>query len=167
MEVFIYFAGVIVAVFTSLEPGIYVTVGTTAALLLFRTAKSSGRFLGRVDVFSAPRHGFAKNVVGRADAHEAYITADNADGSNPEVPIRSPHPGVFVYRFTDGFNYLNSARHLDILTISIFNKTRKTKLDQFERKGVRIQNKLARDIGIMLTQYETGPALERASIRIK
>ncbi|KAH8900081.1 sulfate permease [Thozetella sp. PMI_491] len=144
VEVFIFFAGVIVAVFTALEPGIYVTVGATAALLLFRTAKSSGRFLGRVQIFETPRlnatGATGNQLLEGTEGREAYITNDHADASNIELALQSPYPGVFIYRFTDGFNYLNSARHLDILTINIFNRTRKTELDKFEKKGDRPWN---------------------------
>lgn len=52
LEVVIFFAGVIVTVFTSIENGIYVTIALSAGVMLFRIAKAKGRLLGRVQVRS-------------------------------------------------------------------------------------------------------------------
>jgi MFS superfamily sulfate permease-like transporter len=128
-------------VFTNIENGIYLTMAASFAVLLFRTAKSPGRFLGEVKVFSSPRDSLRgsrseKVVPGEKKVHDAFLDFDRSEGSNPEIDIKQPHPGVFVYRFSEGFNYINSARHLDKLTIYIFSKTRRTELNRFDKIGV-------------------------------
>lgn len=52
LEVVIFFAGVLVTIFSSIENGIYITVAASAVVLLFRTAKAQGNFLGRVKIHS-------------------------------------------------------------------------------------------------------------------
>ena len=52
LEVIIFFAGVIVTVFTSIENGIYVTIALSAGVMLFRIAKARGHLLGKVEVRS-------------------------------------------------------------------------------------------------------------------
>jgi sodium-independent sulfate anion transporter 11 len=140
VEVVIFFLGVFISIFTNIENGIYATVAASAALLLFRLAKSPGRFLGRIETVPAPRDSIAAHVSAGAGAgekgREVFITLDRSDLSNPKANIKSPYPGLFVYRFGESFNYLNSARHLDILTITIFNQTRRTVLDNFAKIGV-------------------------------
>lgn len=143
LEVIIFFAGVLLTVFTNIENGIYLTMAASFAVLLFRTAKSPGRFLGEVKVFSSPRDTLRggrseKALVPEKKVHDAFLAFDRSEGSNPEIEIKQPHPGVFVYRFGEGFNYINSARHLDKLTIHIFNHTRRTELNKFEKIGVSL-----------------------------
>ncbi|GAB1316583.1 Photosystem I iron-sulfur center [Madurella fahalii] len=154
LEAVIFFAGVFVSIFTSIENGIYVTIAASAAVLLFRMAKSPGRFLGRVDTHAVPRNallqasgnlnpGTARDtdpLTGEKLSHAAYIALDRSDLSNPLADIKSPHPGVFIYRFGEGLNYVNSARHLDTLTIHIFRHTRRTQLDKYDKVGDRPWN---------------------------
>ncbi|KAK4243377.1 sulfate transporter family-domain-containing protein [Corynascus novoguineensis] len=147
LEFVIFFAGVFVSVFTNIENGIYVTVAASGAILLFRIAKSPGRFLGKVNVQSVPRDslrsGSSSLIAGSASgekSHAVFIPTDQVGLYNPDVKISSPFPGVFVYRFGEGLNYVNSARHLDTLTIHIFKHTRRTQLDRFDKVGDRPWN---------------------------
>ncbi|KAK4163215.1 hypothetical protein QBC43DRAFT_68317 [Cladorrhinum sp. PSN259] len=145
LEVVIFFAGVFVSIFTSIENGIYSTVGASVAVLAFRIAKSPGRFLGQVDVHHQPRDALFVNSTLNPHApggekHKAYIDIARNDISNPEVPIKSPYPGVFVYRFAEGLNYVNSARHLDTMTLHVFKHTRRTQLDKYSKIGDRPWN---------------------------
>lgn len=73
LEVVIFFAGVFVSIFTSIENGIYTTICVSLAVLLFRTAKSPGRFLGKVDVFTVPRDA----VVGGASVSRANVPGNS------------------------------------------------------------------------------------------
>ena len=52
LEVLIFFIGVFVTIFSSIENGIYCTVVISAAVFLFRVLKAKGRFLGEVKVHS-------------------------------------------------------------------------------------------------------------------
>ncbi|KAK4148743.1 sulfate transporter family-domain-containing protein [Chaetomidium leptoderma] len=146
LEFVIFFAGVFVSIFTSIENGIYVTIIASIVLLLFRLAKSPGRFLGKVNTQAATRDSvrggnspLSQGLLGDK-SHAAFIDSDRHDLSNPEVDIKSPYPGVFIYRFSEGLNYLNSARHLDKLTIYIFQHTRRTQLDNYRKLGDRPWN---------------------------
>lgn len=142
LEVLIFFGGVFASIFNTIETGIYVTVLSSLAVLLFRTAKSPGYFLGKVNVLTTPRDNVRggasvprQSLAGEA-AHPAFIPIDKGDRSNPEIDLKNPYPGVFVYRFGEGLNYTNSARHLDALTIHIFKNTRRTQLGKYSKLGV-------------------------------
>lgn len=134
LEVIIFFAGVLLTVFTNIENGIYLTMATSFAVAMFRMAKSPGRFLGEVKVVSSTS--LQESTTSSPQAHKTFLALDRSEGSNPDIDIKQPYPGVFIYRFGEGFNYINSARHLDKLTIHIFSQTRRTELDRFEKVGV-------------------------------
>ena len=155
LEVLIFFVGVLVSIFDSIEDGLYATVCISAAILFYRILKARGHFLGKVRVHSvigdhviADNH---KQVVG--DYGTLGTTADNnlvprnlwlpfsrEDGSNPEVDIENIYPGVFIYRLTEGLNYPNAAHSLDYLTYFIYSHTRRTTTETFEAKGDRPWN---------------------------
>ena len=154
LEVIIFFAGVLVTIFSSIENGIYTTVSISAAVLLFRVVKARGRFLGKVKVYSV----VGDDVTGRDDgkygavgkhgpkpAHasdsatrEIFLPVDHQDGSNPQVEPETPHPGIFIYRFSEGFNYPNANHYLDYLTAVIMKQTRRTNPNLNMKLGVSI-----------------------------
>ncbi|MCJ1463643.1 Sulfate permease 2, partial [Pseudocyphellaria aurata] len=151
LEVFIFFAGVIVTIFTSIEIGVYVTVGTSAALLLFRLSKARGRFLGRVkihsvvgDQFLDDERKFGRRSLDGSDSNGSYrdifLPISHNDGSNPEVAVQSPYPGIFIYRFSEGYNYPNANHYLDYMVAGIFNETRRTNPHSYGRLGDRPWN---------------------------
>lgn len=160
LEVFIFFAGVIVTVFSSIENGIYVTVAVSAGLLLFRLAKARGRFLGKVKVHSVvgnhnldaamegrKEFNVSSNAVGGstqadddANTRNIYLPMNHLDGSNPSVEVQRPYPGVFIYRFSEGFNYPNANHYMDHLTQTILAETRKTNPFNYARPGDRPWN---------------------------
>jgi solute carrier family 26 (sodium-independent sulfate anion transporter), member 11 len=139
IEVFIFFGGVFLTIFTSIENGIYFTVAASVALLLFRIARARGVFLGRVGVYRV-RKGVTQEDIALQDKpiREAFLPFDHRDGTNPSVDVTSPSPGVFIYRFTEGFNFTNQAYYLDQFVEYIKAKTRRTTLDKFEKIGVRL-----------------------------
>jgi sodium-independent sulfate anion transporter 11 len=160
LEVPIFFAGVFVTVFSSIEIGIYTTICCSFALLVFRILTARGRFLGKVKVHSLD----GDNVIGEdyrplnpstpdngnvtkpgrtqeePPFRNIFIPVDHADGSNPEVEVSVPYPGIFIYRFSEGFNYPNANHYLDQLTNHIFATTRRTNLDHYARPGDRPWN---------------------------
>ncbi|KAK1984724.1 sulfate permease [Colletotrichum cereale] len=172
-DVFVYFAGLLVSVFTSLENGIYVTVALSAALLLLRLARSKGRFLGRVRVHRHPEHavavpdhedsdrhsvsssssssstqtlphsGTASSPTRRLPSHDVFLPLDRRDGTNPAVRVDEPHAGVFIYRFTEGFNYLNQAQYVDRLIEHVTRATRRTTAPHYDHPGDRPWNEAA------------------------
>lgn len=97
-EFFIWLAAVIVTIFSTIENGIYVSLATSAVLLIFRLAHPRGRFLGRVRVHANDNTSNARDVfVPLADNHVI----------NPQICVEPPPPGVLVYRFEETFLYPN------------------------------------------------------------
>ncbi|KAF9889885.1 Sulfate permease 2, partial [Aspergillus nanangensis] len=154
LDALIFFIGVFVTVFTSIEIGIYCTVCVAAAILLFRAAKARGQFLGRVTIHSVIGdhlvQGDGKYGSGNgADAPAAdadtisrsiFLPINHTDGSNPEVEIEQPYPGIFIYRFSEGFNYPNANHYTDHLVRTVFEKTRRTNPFVYGRPGDRPWN---------------------------
>ncbi|KAI5847074.1 sulfate transporter family-domain-containing protein [Morchella snyderi] len=159
LEVIIFFAGVFVTIFSTIENGIYVTVAVSAAVLLFRIAKAKGHFLGRVKIHSmagdyllgggsdedlrqsedSPRGNSFPSDIKRSSAKKplrrsldltssrnVFLPLDHKDGSNPGIEVVSPYPGVFIYRFSEGFVYSNAAHYTEYLVTHIFEVTRPT-----------------------------------------
>ncbi|KIH86674.1 solute carrier family 26 (sodium-independent sulfate anion transporter), member 11 [Sporothrix brasiliensis 5110] len=153
-EVVIFFVGVLVTVFSSIENGIYSTISISAAMLLFRILRSKGKLLGRVEVHSV----LGDQVIGKHDnqavgpygsigglenehsARSVFLPLDHSDGSNPNVDLQTPYPGVFIYRFAEGFTYPNAAHTLENLVDYIFKNTRRTNLSSYPRPGDRPWN---------------------------
>ncbi|RYP56472.1 hypothetical protein DL771_011791 [Monosporascus sp. 5C6A] len=155
IEVFIFFIGVIIIIFTTIEDGIYVTICLSFVVYIYRILRSHGRFLGRVKVHSV----LGDHVVGD-DSHPVgqygtfeqldhsaspptrniFLPVDHADGSNPEIDVASPYPGIFIYRFSETFNYPSASSTLDYLSSYIFANTRRAQTDSFVRRGDRPWN---------------------------
>ena len=161
LEVIIFFAGVIVTVFTSIENGIYVTISVTMGIYLFRVFKARGRFLGKVKIHSvigdhllddktypgpdrdsSPDYGTLKKrgpfAEGDPDGsvRNAFLPLSHHDGSNPQIEVEKPYPGIFIYRFSDGLSYPNANRYLDTMTHAVFEQTRRTNVNSYPRPGV-------------------------------
>ncbi|THY36276.1 sulfate permease [Aureobasidium pullulans] len=147
IEVLIFFAGVLVTVFSSIENGIYTTICVSIALLLFRVVKARGRFLGKVQVHSVigdhlledkdkPSNGYGHEKADRS----IFLPLEHNDGSNPMIDAKSPYPGIFIYRFSEGYNYPNANHYLDYMVQSIFQQTRRTNPNAYGRPGDRPWN---------------------------
>jgi sodium-independent sulfate anion transporter 11 len=136
--VFIFFAGVLVTIFSNIENGIYVSIGLAAGLLLFRLAKADGSFLGKVRTYTVDLNDRldAKTDYGSKDEKTVFIPFGHQDGSNPSVSAQSPYPGVIIYRFSEGFTYANQTRYLEKLTQQVFAETRRTEQGNYARLGV-------------------------------
>ncbi|KAK5001028.1 hypothetical protein LTR66_000233 [Elasticomyces elasticus] len=154
LEVAIFFAGVIVTVFSSIENGIYTTVTISAALLLWRVFKARGRFLGKVKIHSVigdhvidgqeQKFGTMGPGLTNNDPDESsrniFLPIDHNDGSNPQIEVQTPHPGIFIYRFSEGYNYPNANHYLDYMVARIFEQTRRTNPNTYGKHGDRPWN---------------------------
>jgi solute carrier family 26 (sodium-independent sulfate anion transporter), member 11 len=150
MEVPIFFAGVFVTIFSSIENGIYTTVSCALALYLYRVFKAQGRFLGKVKVHSVIGDHLIEDAHGRnpnrqdpdADtfARNIFLPIDAGDGSNPTIKPEHPYPGIFIYRFSDGFNYPNANHYTDYMLEVIFKETQRTNPASYPRLGDRPWN---------------------------
>ena len=149
LEVIIFFAGVFVTIFSSIENGIYTTICVSVAVLLFRVVKARGRFVGKVKIHSV----VGDHVVGEDgkfrdlpfDSKEAdqsvrnvFLPLEHNDGSNPQIEPEAPYPGIFIYRFSEGFNYPNANHYLDAMVATIFKQTRRTNPNAYGKLGVSI-----------------------------
>ena len=158
LEVPIFFAGVIVTVFSSIENGIYTTICVNFALLVYRLLRAQGRFLGKVTIHSVAgdriigenTRSLNNGTVPSSDTpaiasqdsltRNIFLPLDHRDGSNPDLIIQNPYPGIFIYRFSEGFNFPNANHYLDHLTKIVFAQTRRTNLSHYPRPGDRPWN---------------------------
>ncbi|KAF7714769.1 Sulfate transporter [Penicillium ucsense] len=174
LDVIIFFIGVFVTIFTSIEIGIYCTIIISLAVLLFRLAKARGQFLGQVKVHSVVgdhlldgdgKYGsLGPNRASSNDedhAHRSiFLPVNHADGSNPEIEIEQPHPGIFIYRFSEGFNYPNANHYTDYLVQTIFKHTRRTNPAAFRNPGDRPWNDPGPRRGQEVDEEDSRPLLQ-------
>ncbi|KNB00629.1 sulfate permease SutB [Fusarium oxysporum f. sp. lycopersici 4287] len=91
IEVIIFFAGVLVTIFSSIENGIYTTIAMSAAVVVFRLFKTRGRFLGVVRVRTMKANvSDGTSSPGSVDEGEGSLRAgflplDHGNGANPKV----------------------------------------------------------------------------------
>ncbi|KAL9041159.1 MAG: hypothetical protein Q9180_001463 [Flavoplaca navasiana] len=151
LEVVIFFLGVIVTIFSNIENGIYTTVSVSLAVLLVRVVKAQGRFMGKVKVRSAVGDQFGQGDTRYRDvpletkkdedaSRTIFLPLEHNDGSNPQVEPQSPYPGIFIYRFSEGYNYPNANHYLDYMVQTIFKQTRRTNPHSYPKMGDRPWN---------------------------
>lgn len=156
LEVIIFFLGVFVSIFTNIENGIYATMATSAAIIFFRISKAKGRFLGSAKIHNVAGTSYSEDskspngldsiistteaVSSSGPSREVFLPLDRHDGSNRDVKVQSPTPGVFIYRFSEGFNYPNSQHYFEFFTDVIFKETRRTSGDTYAKLGDRPWN---------------------------
>ncbi|KAI7233594.1 sulfate permease [Hortaea werneckii] len=130
LDACIFIIGVFIIVFTSVEYGIYATVCLSAAVYLFRIFNARGEFLGpiRASAVSIDQSTFEQGDQLHKDSSELtlYLPVGDVNGSNPDILVQHPAPGYYIYRFTEGFCYLNASRYLDRMTDLILKETRPT-----------------------------------------
>ncbi|EKJ71404.1 hypothetical protein FPSE_08412 [Fusarium pseudograminearum CS3096] len=134
-ECLIWVVGVVMAVFTGLEPAIYTTTGLSFLLLLVRIARTRGEFLGKVEVEQAVETPENTDDSRNSSTRDVYLSLDRNDASNRDILVESPHGGVLIYHFPEGLNYLNQAQHLKNLTDYVYTHTRRPDEEQKEDKG--------------------------------
>lgn len=175
LEIIIFFVGVIVTVFSSIENGIYCTISISAAILLFRVLKAKGRFLGQVKVHSVlgdriigdnsksevlGEHVTSDNLGSSIPTRNIFIPIDHDDGSNPDIEVKNPYDGIFIFRFSEGFNYPNANHYLDQLTNHVFAHTRRTNPNTYPKPGDRPWNDPGPRRGKPIELHEDRPTLK-------
>lgn len=155
LEVVVFFAGVFVTIFSSIENGVYTTICASFAMLVFRMFLAKGRFLGVVGLRThglstagssvnssqgqplTEKSGTLAAAGGsRGGRRNLFLPVEHQDGSNPRISTSHPYPGVFIFQFTESFSYPNCSRYLDELTIEIFKLTRRTDPSSLGKLGV-------------------------------
>ena len=102
LEFVIWWAGVLVIIFTTVETGIYTVIVASLVLLLLRVARPRGTFLGKIKVHS--------QSVPESESREVYVPLNpSADVINPDLQVVPPAPGVILYRFEESYLYPNSS----------------------------------------------------------
>ncbi|KAJ5183858.1 sulfate anion transporter [Penicillium capsulatum] len=115
LDAVIFAVGLVVAITNTIPNSIYVSVCISLLILLFRHAKAPGYFLARAWVGDGDRD----------DQRPVFLPLDKRDGDGTDVKLESPRPGVFVYRFSEGFNYPNAGHYLDPMVQEILKNTRR------------------------------------------
>lgn len=154
LEPIIFFIGVIVTIFSTIEIGIYTTISVSFAIFLVRNLKAKGAFLGRVQVHSviddhvtgndnqpAGEYGtFKPDPSLSALTRNVYLPIDHQDGSNPGVELANPYPGIFIYRFSELLNYPSASHTIEYLAEYVLAHTRPTVFNAYKRQGDRPWN---------------------------
>ncbi|KAI0409588.1 sulfate permease [Xylaria palmicola] len=154
LEPIIFFIGVIVTVFSTIEIGIYTTISVSFVIFIVRNLKAKGAFLGKVQVHSVigdhvagydnrpgSEYGtFKPEHAVTASPRNVFLPIDHQDGSNPGVELANPYPGIFIYRFSELLNYPSASHTMEYLVEYIFAHTRPTTLNAFKRPGDRPWN---------------------------
>lgn len=151
LELLIWMVGVVSAVFTHLETSIYITIGLSIALLLVRVARTRGSLLGEVTIWqsvtgdptniSDSNQGMPSRQAARGNgSRESFLSIERNEAYNPAVVVKSPYPGVFIYRFAEGFNFLNQGQQLESLARHIKSHTRVGKAQSQVKPSDRLWN---------------------------
>lgn len=136
LEFIIFFASVVASVFGSLEDGIYTAVGASLVILLFRIARPSGAFLGRVRISAYEGNGQGSAV---ASSRSVYVPA-SLKNLNPGIKVEDVPEGIIVYRFEDSFVFPNASLLNDRIVNYAKEKTRSGRTVVYKSLGERPWN---------------------------
>jgi sodium-independent sulfate anion transporter 11 len=151
----IWVVGVVLAIFTNLETSIYVGIALSFALLLIRMARTQGQSQGQARVTRliphskpplptaemVPSLSSTSRVITDEPTRTVFLPMHGRNAHNPRLKVEPAHPGVFIYRFAESFNYINQAHHIDYLLSHIYTHTRRTVDDD----GVPLRDRLWND----------------------
>ncbi|GAA5898783.1 SLC26/SulP family anion transporter [Sporobolomyces salmoneus] len=135
LEAGIFILAVLVSVFSTIEIGIYVSVGASVALLLFRIARPRGAFLGRVRLRTE-----LENAQIPAPYRDVFVPLKPNGNTitNPLVRVEPPPPGIIVFRFEESFLFPNAALYADVVLDYAKHNTRSGAV--FDEKADRTWN---------------------------
>jgi sodium-independent sulfate anion transporter 11 len=150
----IFLIGFMITLFVSIELGVYAMIALSLLVLLFRSFQTHGSFLGysslrTVETSKSPTPGSGSPVEDEVDSlklnnhrtgleteRKVFLPLDRHDGSNPKIQLETPEPGIFIYRFKEGFNYTNCSKQLDEMSEYVTFATRRGQPPHFEKPGV-------------------------------
>jgi solute carrier family 26 (sodium-independent sulfate anion transporter), member 11 len=122
LEFLIFLASIIVTIFTTLEGGIYTSVGASLLILLYRIARPSGEFLGRVRIQAVEEEGPQNRIS--SNYRSTYIPLRRKN-LNPDIHVEDAPPGILIYRFEESFTFPNSSLINDRIVDYAKEKTRR------------------------------------------
>jgi sodium-independent sulfate anion transporter 11 len=127
LDAIIFAVGLIVAVVSTIPNSIYTTVCLSVAVLLFRHAKAPGHFLDQT-------------WINDGNNQRPLFLSSEETKEDPSIQVEKPRPGVFLFRFAEGFNYSNANHYSDTLSQTICKQTRRTNIEAYAKKGDRPWN---------------------------
>ncbi|KAI8319293.1 sulfate permease II [Martensiomyces pterosporus] len=139
-EFFIFWAGVLVSFFSSIDNGIYTTVATSAALMLYRIAKAQGKFLGTIQVYEQKSPSNLHGSRHAENGRNIFIPLDHSDGTNPMIVPKPPPQGIFIYQLSESYMYPNAVNFTDHMVNAIMELTRPGALNPYGSLGNRPWN---------------------------
>ncbi|KAI9314590.1 sulfate transporter family-domain-containing protein [Dichotomocladium elegans] len=125
LELFTFLCGVIVTFFTSVEYGIYVSVGLSICIMLVRIARPRYAVLGRIPIHPYDPNlmeeqrtltgstngnsvqGNGDDIEKKASQHQNYVYVRENHPTLRDV-VELPPPGVLIFRFDESLTYPNS-----------------------------------------------------------
>lgn len=99
LEFFIWLAAVLVTVFSSIESGIYTSIGASVVLLLIRVAHPRGSFLGKVTLET--------ESGSQKETRDVFVPIKENGVQTSHIKVLPPSPGVLIYRFEESYLYPN------------------------------------------------------------
>jgi sodium-independent sulfate anion transporter 11 len=137
-EAVIWFAAVMVTVFSSIENGVYTSVGASLVLLLIRIAKPRGKWLGTVRVHYGPS---TRTSDAQVSSRDVFVPLESKnDLRDPSIQVNPPPPGILIYRFEEAFTYPNANHLADIFMDKVRESTRPRATSAYKTRGDRPWN---------------------------
>jgi solute carrier family 26 (sodium-independent sulfate anion transporter), member 11 len=133
----IFLASIIVTIFTTLEGGIYTSIGASLLILLYRIARPSGEFLGCVRIQAVEEEGPQNHLS--SNYRSTYIPLRRKN-LNPDIHVEDAPPGILIYRFEESFTFPNSSLINDRIVDYAKEKTRRGRVTQYKKLGDRPWN---------------------------
>eukprot|EP00026_Physarum_polycephalum_P001797 Phypoly_transcript_01800.p1 GENE.Phypoly_transcript_01800~~Phypoly_transcript_01800.p1 ORF type:complete len:721 (-),score=109.97 Phypoly_transcript_01800:174-2336(-) len=107
-ELLIFVLGVVITFFTSVEIGIYVSVGFSLFVLLARIARPRFSVLGRVPIYTDSTNSSEEGTDRAEIAKYVYVPVDNTTVKSKNAILPMP-PGVVVVRLEEAYTYPNAS----------------------------------------------------------
>jgi sodium-independent sulfate anion transporter 11 len=138
VDVPLFFIATITAIFYNIEFGTYLAIMFTLLMLLYRSARAKGAFLGAIKVQSSlPDHSLSYSEKSQSASKEIGDDLASEYGQprhlflpkeavNPAINVLQPHPGVFIYRFSSIFTFHNANYYLDQFIDHVLEHTSRT-----------------------------------------
>ncbi|KAI8879841.1 sulfate permease [Backusella circina FSU 941] len=119
-ELFTVIAGVVITFFSSVEYGIYVSVGLSIAVMLIRIARPRYAVLGRIPIYPGKNDNQSTRPVYNTEECTAINSTKSDNSTSTEYVyikrdhqtlshlVESPPPGVVIFRFDEALTYPNA-----------------------------------------------------------
>lgn len=154
LEFIIWFAAVLVTVFSTIEDGIYTAIATSFALMLVRIARPRGYFMGKVQLRTSQSPD--------AESREVFVPLNPKPSlMNAGVKVVPPAPGVIVYRFEESFIYPNAA----LLNTVIVDYVRANMRRGLDIGAIKLSDRSWNDPGPRNGHDENAENLKRPALR--